>query len=484
MHLVEGTILAGKYRTARVLGQGGMGIVVAAEHVQLEQKVAIKLLLPEILSNQEVVQRFLREARASARIQSEHVVRVFDVGTLETGEPYMAMEFLDGKDLGDVVRERGRLSPREAVDYVLEACEALAEAHQLGIIHRDLKPSNLFLARRSDGSELVKVLDFGISKTSAPDEGGMTRTSALLGSPLYMSPEQLTSSRNVDARSDIWALGIVLYELLTGRPPFVEDTLPQVIALVMHQPAPSLQDLAPEVPLALSDVVLRCLAKQPEGRFAHLGELSTALAPFATPGHTSLDRIARRFGTARPSLSPSVSRSGVGAVSVNDNTSLSETKGTWGGTLHEGRKRRNVGLWLGVAAGGAALCGGLTVLLLGSGSEPSAAGSPSAETAPSISALATSPTPEPDKAAAPEAESLAPPTPEAAAAPAPTAPPAPATAATSTPARSTKTSSKPAPAQFAPASTAAPPATPQAAPTPKPATTPSAPTTPARRSRL
>src|SRR5579859_1664764 len=198
----EGDLLAGKYRVERVLGVGGMGIVVAARHEQLEQRVAIKFVRDEALDNKEAVERFLREARAAVRLKSEHAAKVLDVGTLESGAPYMVMEFLEGSDLAAVLVERGPLPVEEAAEYVLQACEAVAEAHAAGIVHRDLKPQNLFLARTVGGAPRVKVLDFGVSKTlhgNPTTGGGLTQTRLMLGSPLYMSPEQMRSSRDVDA---------------------------------------------------------------------------------------------------------------------------------------------------------------------------------------------------------------------------------------------------------------------------------------------
>jgi serine/threonine-protein kinase len=233
----EGEVLAGKYRVERVLGVGGMGVVVAALHIGLDERVAIKFLLPEALGNPEAVARFAREARAAVKIKSLHVARVSDVGVLETGAPYMVMEFLQGQDLSQRVRDHGPLSIQEAVDFILQACEAIAEAHALGMVHRDLKPANLFLTRMADGSPCVKVLDFGISKVTSPSSSGqdfgMTKTQAVMGSPLYMSPEQMASSRDVDGRTDIWALGTILYELLTGRVPFLGDTMPQLCAMIL-----------------------------------------------------------------------------------------------------------------------------------------------------------------------------------------------------------------------------------------------------------
>ena len=229
----EGDILAGKYRVEKVLGVGGMGVVVAAMHLELDKRVALKFLLKSAAENPAVVARFAREARAAAKIQSQHVARVSDVGTLENGIPYIVMEHLEGCDLSDVLTRQGPLPPGAAVDYVLQACEAIAEAHAAGFIHRDLKPSNLFLARQADGAEIVKVLDFGISKAVLVDsepptsvrQGALTGTTEIFGSPMYMSPEQLKASRDVDARADIWALGIILYELCTGTSPFDRPTI-------------------------------------------------------------------------------------------------------------------------------------------------------------------------------------------------------------------------------------------------------------------
>src|ERR1041384_7316482 len=205
-----GAVLAGRYRIERVLGQGGMGVVVQATHLQLHQSVAMKFLLPEVLANHQVVQRFLREAQAAVRLRSEHVARVIDVGSLETGAPYMVLEYLDGADLSTF--PRGQLSVGAIIDLVLQACEALAEAHSLGIVHRDIKPANFFITRATGGTPLLKLLDFGISKTPATG-GQLTATQTVMGTPAYMSPEQMRSSRNVDHRSDIWSLGVVLYEI-------------------------------------------------------------------------------------------------------------------------------------------------------------------------------------------------------------------------------------------------------------------------------
>jgi serine/threonine-protein kinase len=304
-----GELLAGKYLVERVLGRGGMGLVLAARHVQLEEPVAIKLMLPDVAASPDAVARFMREARASAKIRSEHVVRVSDVGTLEGGQPYMVMEYLEGVDLGALLATRGRLPLEDVAEYLLQACEAIAEAHALGIVHRDLKPSNLFLTQRVDGSPLVKVLDFGISKVSATHGGrselaSITQTSALMGSPLYMSPEQMTSARSVDARSDVWSLGVILYELLSGHPPFSGETLPEVCALILEGRAVPLRERVPELPPGIDALIQRCLLRDLGGRVADVGELSRALVAFApSRARVSLERISAALGTnsqARP----------------------------------------------------------------------------------------------------------------------------------------------------------------------------------------
>ena len=294
--VTEGSVLAGKYRVDKVLGIGGMGVVVAAHHIQLDDRVAIKFLLPETLGNGDAVMRFAREARAAVKIKSEHVARVTDVGTLDNGAPYMVMEYLEGGDLSAWLAERGRLPVEQAVDLLLQACEAIAEAHAIGIVHRDLKPANLFVARLPGGVQSVKVLDFGISKltgfSASGGESSATKTSALLGSPLYMSPEQMRSSKDVDARGDIWALGVILYELLAGAAPFIADSMPELVfKIVDGAPVPLLQ-LRPDVPSGLEAVIFRCLEKDRARRFQTVGDLAGALSPFAPrKSRVSIDRI-------------------------------------------------------------------------------------------------------------------------------------------------------------------------------------------------
>ncbi len=319
-----GELIAGKYTIDRILATGGMGVVVAAKHIRLDQRVAIKFLLPEMLDREELVARFLREAQATVGLHGEHAVRVYDVGTLETGSPYLVMELLRGNDLDEELEVRGPLEIDEALDYILQACEAIAEAHRVGIVHRDIKPSNLFLARRPDGSRIVKVVDFGISKLLADEaqrglNNKLTTTTAMLGSPQYMSPEQVRSAKDVDGRTDIWSLGCVLYEMLANVPPFSAETVSAVSAMIVADKPPALRSLRGDAPADLCKVVMRCLEKNREKRFRSVAELAEALAPFTNAGsRAAVERVVRishapRYESSRPPPS-SASRSGTGGV--------------------------------------------------------------------------------------------------------------------------------------------------------------------------
>jgi len=289
-----GDLVAEKYRVLEILAAGGMGVVVAAEHMQLGQRCAIKFLLSDARHDQSV-ERFLREARAAARIESTHVCRVFDCGTLPDGAPYMVMEHLTGHDLGHELKARGRLQVGETIDLLLQAIEGIAEAHAVGIVHRDLKPSNLFLCQRAGRPREVKVLDFGISKLMATDESteeDLTATATMLGSPRYMSPEQVQNAKNVDARTDIWSLGVILYQLLDGKSPFAGTTMGETIGKVLlHVPSP-IRDTRSDVPDGLAQVIDRCLERDRERRYRNVAELALALAAFGTPAsQPSVQRI-------------------------------------------------------------------------------------------------------------------------------------------------------------------------------------------------
>lgn len=279
-----GEVIDGKYQVERVLGQGGMGVVLAATHLHLGSQVAIKCLLPEAVRNPEALARFVQEARTCARLRSENIVRVHDVGTLPTGTPFLVMELLEGKDLAELLVTRGPLPPDEAVAYVLQACEGLAEAHAEGIVHRDLKPSNLFVVpRKTGGRGTIKILDFGISKLMHPppentDSFNRTSNDALLGSPYYMSPEQITQPTLVDGRSDIWSLGVVLYELCSGRRPFLAETAPSLLGKIISEEPPTVRSHRPEVPYWIEAIVQRCLQKDPAQRYQKIQELAQALS--------------------------------------------------------------------------------------------------------------------------------------------------------------------------------------------------------------
>jgi eukaryotic-like serine/threonine-protein kinase len=286
LELVPGAIVDGKYRIDGILGTGGMGVVLSATHLELDAPVAIKVVRDDLAQNEEVVSRLIFEARAAARMRGTHIVRVLDVARLSTGAPYIVMEQLQGSDLAVVLAQRASLPVAEAVHYVLQACEGLREAHALGIIHRDLKPENLFLAATPEGV-VLKILDFGISKdVTASRRGGspstLTKAGLAVGSPYYMSPEQMRASSDLDARADIWSLGAILFELVTGKCPFEAETTALLATKIMLDEAPSLRAFSSAAPEALDAIVRRCLQKEPSARFQNVVELCQALHDFAT----------------------------------------------------------------------------------------------------------------------------------------------------------------------------------------------------------
>lgn len=446
-----GTVLVDKYRVERLLGQGGMGWVVVATHLQLEQRVALKFMNKDHAADHpDAVGRFLREARAAARVQSEHVARVSDVGTLENGTPYLVMEYLEGQDLEQLLQARPRLPVHVAIDYIVQACEGLAEAHGAGIIHRDLKPANLFLAKRSDGSVRVKLLDFGISKL-APIEGarsdvGMTSTQALMGSPLYMSPEQLRSSKNVDRRTDLWSMGVILFEALSGRSPFEADTLPGVCAMIMAEPPPSLSSLQPDVPPALEAVVMRCLEKDPAQRYADAAALAEALAPFGgAEVHSAAQRVGRVVrGSVQsvPDAPPSAPASAMSTAFGAGKTNAAFTQST-------PRLRRSPAVPIAIGGGVLVVVGAVVVGILVTRNDHAVPASTPSTTVsavapePTPAAPVPAPTPVPSPAPVPEPAPAPAPTPTAAAIPATATTPRPVGTATAKP-RAASPSTKPA----------------------------------------
>ncbi|NUP12246.1 MAG: protein kinase [Polyangiaceae bacterium] len=283
-----GMVIAGKYRVERFLAAGGMGAVLRAHHEILDKPVAIKIIRPELATRTELAQRFLREARAAAKISSDYVARVTDVDLLDGKTPYMVMDFLDGEDLHDAMVAQGKMPVGLAVDIVLQALMGLDAAHAKGVVHRDLKPSNLFLERRDDGSRRVKLLDFGISKVIEGEgddglkAGATTSAGQMLGTPRYMSPEQVTSAKSVDHRTDLWAIGVILYEMLTGTYPFDGSSSGQILANILTTSVPPLRERREDASLELEAVLSRCLAKDRSDRFPGVRTMMAALAPFAS----------------------------------------------------------------------------------------------------------------------------------------------------------------------------------------------------------
>jgi len=311
-----GDLIADRYRVVRVIGRGGMGLILEAMHEALGQRVAIKVLRHQGADHAEATARFLAEARALGQLNTRHFPRVTDVATIHEDTPYFVMEYLDGRDLAAVLSADGPLSVETATDYALQVCEALAEAYAAGIVHRDIKPSNLFITHASDGSPLLKVLDLGISKFTSegdPTVPSLTQTGivAMMGSPRYMAPEQMRSTKRVDHRADIWSLGVVLHESLTGERPFVGETFPDLCAAISADDPVRVRQVRRDVPIELQDVILRCLAKDPEQRFADVGVLARELAPFAPPdAAVAARRVARIIGAASddgpPSANPAI----------------------------------------------------------------------------------------------------------------------------------------------------------------------------------
>jgi serine/threonine-protein kinase len=313
VHIAPGTVVLDKYRVSRTIGVGGMGVVVQATHTTLGNEVAIKFLLPQFAVSQDAARRFVREAQAASRIASEHIARVFDTGTSQPFGPYIVMEFLEGNDLSHQVRQKGPLDIETAIDFTVQAALALAEAHSAGIVHRDVKPANLFVVHRADGSPVIKVLDFGISKVAETSGLDVTKTSAVLGSGLYMSPEQMKASKNVDHRTDVYGLAITLYELLTRTQPYTADSFAELAIKVNMEPPTDIRGYRPDVPRELAAVIERGFAKKPEDRFGSMADFAVALSPWANP-HTrikvdALRRLVLRHPRAQssPSLPPPAS---------------------------------------------------------------------------------------------------------------------------------------------------------------------------------
>lgn len=353
-----GDVIDGKYRVEAQLGEGGMGTVIAATHLHLENTVAIKVLKLEATKHKEAALRFKREAKAASRLRSEHVVKVSDVGQMPNGAAYMVMEMLYGEDVATQLK-RGPLPIATAVDYIIQACEGLAEAHGLGMIHRDVKPANLFVTRRPNGAPLVKLVDFGIATAGYGEvDHKLTTTQSVMGSPTYMSPEQLRAARDVDARSDIWSLGVTLYEMLCARQPFEGPTLTALTLKIVGDAHPRIPGAPPELHM----VIDRCLAKDREARFGNVGELAQALAPFLDHGDLAASMV---VGALSQGVAPTLhgvepSSAGFSAARSAPSTQLpvSSHFGHHGSTTNMGAGqtasrldlKRGRGVWIGVGA--------------------------------------------------------------------------------------------------------------------------------------
>ena len=310
MHAVPtaGDRIGGKYVVDRLLGSGGMGLVVAAQNIETREQVAIKLLRPKAAGDKIHAERFAREARAIVKIKSEHVVKVLDAGTLsESDAPFIVMEYLSGRDLSQMIREEGALPLTQAADLMLQVCDAVASAHAVGVVHRDLKPSNFFVTKDATGRPRVKVLDFGIAKAIGQDgvvDPNLTETQAVFGSPTYMSPEQIRSAKHVDHRSDIWSLGVALYEVTTGRLPFAADNVAGLLASIVADPPYYPRGFVPDMPHVFEELLLACLHKDPKQRVQSAGDLGQALAPFATQGPITDALLASIIKASPPTNQP------------------------------------------------------------------------------------------------------------------------------------------------------------------------------------
>jgi eukaryotic-like serine/threonine-protein kinase len=384
-----------KYRVLSTLGLGGMGVVVAAEHLQLSNKVAIKFLLPNLSDNAAVIQRFVNEAKAATKINSEYVARVLDVGTMRhpglppEGIPYMVMEHLDGKDLQVHVKTGKRFPVPEAISYTAQAAEALAQAHKVNIIHRDVKPANLFLAEDADGNRKVKVLDFGISKLldEDPQEMGLTKTTTVLGSGLYMSPEQMRSAKNVDFRTDIYSLGICMYELLTGTQPFTADSFSELCVKVNIDPPTPIHKWRPDISKELAAVIARAYARNPDERYQTVQAFARALEPFAgihAPILGQVQQVTRAEG-AMASIPP-----GILTAPVASNLVGQSTEATTATTQVNAPEKKSKGGMV-LLAGGliVAAIAGSAVVMLQSSDTTDTSQAPAKTNSPSVAPKAT-----------------------------------------------------------------------------------------------
>jgi eukaryotic-like serine/threonine-protein kinase len=309
--MIPGRVIDEKYRVRRVIGRGGMSVVAEAEDLKTGGAVAIKFLRTDVARALCAEPRFFREARLAARLRSKHTCRVADVGVWDSG-PYLVLELLEGRTLSQELRVRKTLSTHEACEIILQACDALAEAHALGIVHRDIKPGNFFLCANASESVHLKVLDFGVAKIPASvvtrnGEGSLTDGNTLIGTPSYVSPEQLQNSKLVDPRTDVWGLGVILYEMLAGFPPFRDPWVPRLLVKISREPHIPLREVCPGVARELDRIVERCLSKNPANRYRGAADLGLALSDLEPPPDFLLDRL-MAFSTSMPNVASFTSR--------------------------------------------------------------------------------------------------------------------------------------------------------------------------------
>jgi len=301
-----GRVLSERYRILRKLGEGGMGVVYLAEHVVIEKKLALKVLFPDLTRRADLIQRFMQEAKSASRIGHENVIDITDFGQSPEGYVFIAMEYLSGQDLGQVLKASGSLSWERAQPLVVQMVKALRAAHDRGIIHRDMKPENIFVIPRDDGREFVKVLDFGIAKVMGLDEDvpRLTRTGMIFGTPEYMSPEQ-AQGQPVDHRVDIYAIGCIMFHILTGRVPFKADSFMGILSKHMMEAPESPRALNPAIDPAIEAVILRAMEKDPAKRFQSMRELLQALVPAAAGDLSGAVATSPTLAASRaPSLQP------------------------------------------------------------------------------------------------------------------------------------------------------------------------------------
>jgi serine/threonine-protein kinase len=407
MGLNPGDLIDDKYRIVRLIGEGGMGAVYEGENTRIHRRVAIKVLHANVAGMADVVARFEREAQAAGRIGSEHIVEVLDLGTLASGDRYMVMEFMDGDSLSQRIRQRGRVQPLELYPIARQLLDALAAAHGAGIVHRDLKPDNVFLLRSRRGQpDFVKLLDFGISKFAGSGSGlSMTRTGAVMGTPYYMAPEQAKGSREVDHRVDLYAVGVILYEALTGQVPFLADTFNELLfKIVLEKPRP-IEELAPDLDPGFAQVVTRAMAREPGERFQTAQEMQQ-----------SLDEWAARSGYSATSTGAYPASAVAAAPTTRtpvENAPLAATPGIWShtsaGAAPTQQKPKPSRTGLVVSLGAMVLvAGGAGVFMLISSQTPTAAPSSVASQTPPSTPVAAAPPIAPAPASAAPAPTPAP----------------------------------------------------------------------------